>query len=129
VVTQSRVTPRPRATSPIRHSVDYQNNIVDVQRGVNGTTPATHAAGAGLQSVTDQRGVVRSLPLSIGAFQGTPTSSPGSSLGGGQIPPVLLGGSIADTEAVDVVDALLALQDPFAGQTFADALGHWRREG
>ncbi len=44
-------------------------NTLTVQRGVNGTTAASHAAGAGVYLAIDQRGNARATPPDIGAFQ------------------------------------------------------------
>ena len=57
--------------------VSTSANTLTVQRGVNGTIAATHAAGAGVYLATDQRGVARPIPPDIGAFQlpATVTSS------------------------------------------------------
>ncbi len=52
-------------------SVDLADNTVQVTRGVNGTTPADHTAGAGAFAATDQRGLARQVDgqFDIGAYQ------------------------------------------------------------
>ena len=50
-------------------SVNTTADTLTVQRGVNGTTAATHADSAGVYLATDQRGVTRSTPSSIGAYE------------------------------------------------------------
>ena len=50
-------------------SVNTTTNTLTVQRGVNGTTAATHNVAASVYFATDQRGINRPTPADIGAFQ------------------------------------------------------------
>src|SRR5262249_58634485 len=50
-------------------AVNRTANTFTVIRGVNGTAAAAHDVGAGLFPATDQRGVLRSGGVNIGAYQ------------------------------------------------------------
>jgi hypothetical protein len=84
-------------------AVDTKNNTLTVQRGVNGTQAAPHAAGAAIFFATDQRGLPRLVngQEDIGAFQTQAPAPP---------PAVAAAPPLAAPAEVDVVVPFLVRQ-------------------
>jgi large repetitive protein len=90
-------------------AVNTANNTLTVQRGVNGTTAATHAVGAGVYFAADQRGIFRPTPPAIGAFQlekitssnvNLPANSTSMTINGSAFDPVAANDTVAFSNGV-----------------------------
>ena len=90
-------------------AINTTNNTLTVQRGVNGTTAASHSVGSSVFFAMDQRGIIKPTPAAIGAFQleqltssviALPANSTGMTIIGSAFDPTAANDSVAFSNGV-----------------------------
>ena len=84
--------------------VNTTSNTLTVQRGINGTTAASHSVGAGVYLAQDQRGVTTLIPPAIGAYESldpiVTVVSPATGTAGGGTGVTITGANFSGVTAV-----------------------------